>query len=418
MSQLTPSLQKRHRPRRSLLVRIMVTLLAIVVLTLVNYRFAQQSPGGNDFLPRWLGTRLLLTHGQSPYSAETTQAIQVMVYGRAARPAEDQQLFVYPAYTLFLIAPFAWLSDYTLARAAWLTVSEIAIIVLALAGLRLANWRLRPIGFASYLLFAVLWYHAVRPVINGNPVVMVALFLTLAMLAIRTRHDGLAGGLLALAAIKPQLCVLIVPWTLWWALWQRRGRIALGWGLTLIGLSAAAAILVPDWLAQNVGQILAYPGYTVPGTPGAILGLLWPNVGQALGWLITLGLGLSAVYIAWTMRQTGVDGFLYVGGWLLAATQWLGVQTDPTNYIVLFAPVVLVLATLARSNQRLAVGMLSLVLGVGLWVLFIATVEHGVQPQQHPIMFVPVPLIVLIGLAGRLHRSPTWSNLELTEGPA
>jgi hypothetical protein len=396
-------------------------IVALIALTLFNQRFAAQSPGGNDFLPRWLGTRLWLTQARSPYSAETTLAIQQMIYGRAARPAEDQQLFVYPAYTLFLIAPFAWLSDYTWARAAWLTASEIAIIVLALAGLRLANWRLRPIGFASYLLFAVLWYHAVRPVINGNPVVMVALFLTLAMLAIRAGHDGLAGGLLALAAIKPQLCVLIVPWTLWWALWQRRGRIALGWGVTLIGLSGAAAILVPDWLAQNLGQIRAYPGYTVPGTPGAILSTLWPNAGQALGWLITLGLALNAVYLAWTMRHTGIEGFVCVGGWLLAGTQWIGVTTDPTNYIVLFAPLVLVLAALARSNQRLsrlAVGMLSLALGVGIWVLFMATVEYGGQPQQHPIMFVPVPLIVLIGLAGRLHWLPTRSDLKLAQGPS
>jgi hypothetical protein len=394
-------------------------IVALIALTLFNQRFAAQNPGGNDFLPRWLGTRLLLTHGQSPYSAATTQAIQTLVYGRAARSVEDQQLFVYPAYTLFLIMPFAWLSDYSWARAAWMTASEIAIIVLALAGLRLANWRLRPIGFAGYWLFAALWYHAVRPVINGNPVVMVALVLTLAMLAIRTGHDGRAGALLALAAIKPQLCVLIVPWTLWWALWQRRGRLVLGWGVTLIGLSGAAAVLVPDWLAQNFGQILAYPGYTVPGTPGAILGALWPDGGQALGWLITLGLTLNAVYLAWTRRHTGSEGFVYVGGWLLASTQWIGVQTDPTNYIVLFAPLVLVLATLARSNRRLArlaVGLLGLALGGGLWVLFIATAEHGVQTQQHPIMFVPVPLIVLIGLAGRLHGMPIRSNLELTEG--
>jgi hypothetical protein len=39
-----------------------------------------------------------------------------------------------------------------------------------------------------------------------------------------------------------------------------------------------------------------------------------------------------------------------------------------------------------------------LVVFVGLWALFLNTVQYGDQPQQHSIMFLPMPLFVLVGL--------------------
>jgi len=69
---------------------LLVGVALLVGLTLVNYRYAQQNPGGNDFLVHWVGTRLFLTEGVSPYSDQTALEIQTMVYGRAARPGEHE----------------------------------------------------------------------------------------------------------------------------------------------------------------------------------------------------------------------------------------------------------------------------------------------------------------------------------------
>ena len=67
---------------------------------------------------RWVGTRQFLMKAQSPYSEATTQEIQQRFYGRAARNNEDQVLFVYPFYSIFIFGPFAMISDYNMARAA------------------------------------------------------------------------------------------------------------------------------------------------------------------------------------------------------------------------------------------------------------------------------------------------------------
>jgi len=55
----------------------------------------------------------------------------------------------------------------------------------------------------------------------------------------------------------------------------------------------------------------------------------------------------------------------------------------------------------ASPRQRLIAGLF--VLGVfalfaGLWALFIRTVADVGQPLQHPILFFPLPLFLLIGL--------------------
>ena len=335
-----------------------IVMVALMVLTLSNQRFTFQNPGGNDFLPRWLGTRLLLTEGRSPYSAETTLAIQQMIYGRPARSDEDQSLFVYPAYTVFLVLPFASLADYTWARAAWMTLLEVALFGLAVVALRLADWRLRPLGLVFYFLFALLWYHAARTLINGNAVVLVVLCAALAAWSVRQGQDGRAGVWLALATIKPQVVVLIVIWMLWWAIWQRRKRLIISWLLSMLLLSAFAAIWVPDWWPQNVAQIFDYPNYTVPGTPAAILAQLWPQISPWAGRFLSLALSGTALYLMWTMRRTSWRGFLWLWCWLLASTPWIGLQTDATNFLALFCPVVLIMATLAqRINGWLAAAL-------------------------------------------------------------
>ena len=39
-----------------------------------------------------------------------------------------------------------------------------------------------------------------------------------------------------------------------------------------------------------------------------------------------------------------------------------------------------------------------LALFFGLWWLFLTTIQRGDQPIQHPIMFFPLPLFMLLGL--------------------
>jgi hypothetical protein len=95
------------------------------------------------------------------------------------------------------------------------------------------------------------------------------------------------------------------------------------------------------------------------------------------------------------------DWFLWTACLTLTISQWIGIQTDPGNFIVLLFPLVLFFVNLENRWGKIAnIFSVLIMIGllIGLWALFLATVQFGDQPVQHPIMFFPLPFVVLCGL--------------------
>jgi hypothetical protein len=378
---------------------LVAVIFAAAGLMLVNVQFSRSSPGGNDFLVHWVGARAVLA-GDSPYSEATALEIQRRAYGRAALPGEHELRVAYPLYAMALFAPFALISDYTLARAAWMTALELGLFALPILTLAWLRRTPRPREMGVWLLFALTWYHGVRPLINGNAVILVTVALAAALLLLERGHLGWAGVLLALTTIKPQLAVVPLAVLGLWALRARQSRLILGLGLTLAGLVGAALIVQPDWIGANLAEVLRYPGYNPPGTLAAALAALFPG-GLWVGRLISLALWLWLAGEIWRM-----DAAARPTPWLLALTltvsQWGGIQTDPGNFIILL-PALLVVTEAIRvaypHRGPVRVGLLLSVLWLGLWLLFLRTVAPGPQPGQSPWMFLPLPAVLLLGLA-------------------
>ena len=379
-----------------------VLVAAVLVgVTWGNYRFAQQNPGGNDFLVHWVGTRALLMEGTSPYSDEVAERIQTLAYGHPARAGEHELRVAYPLYSQIFFLPFALIADYTLARALWMTALQAGLILLAVYNLHLTDWHPGIWLLPIYFLFAVFWYHGLRPMINGNAVIFVAVLLAGALLALRSGRDELAGILLAFSTVKPQVVVVPVVFVLVWTLSHRRWRVLAWLAITLVLLSASVALIVPDWPLQNLREVLRYPEYNPPGTPGAVFAEWWPGIGARLGWGLAAVLGVILLLEWKAARGRDFRWFLWTASLTLVISQWIGIQTDPGNFVVLFVPLVLVFAVWEERwgpRGRWVILGIMLALFAGLWALFIRTVADVGQPLQHPILFFPLPLFLLIGL--------------------
>jgi len=380
---------------------VIIVIVLLVGLSLANYYFVQQNPGGNDFLVHWVGTRALLVDGLSPYSDVVAERIQTLAYGRPAEPGEHELRVAYPLYSVVVFLPYALISDYDLARALWMTTLEVALIGLAMISLRLTRWKMNIWLLPFFLIFSLLWYHSLRPLINGNAVILVSLLLVAAFAALRAGRDELAGILLAISTIKPHLVLLPIVFIIIWTISLRRWR-TLGWMLiSLLLLSAAAALLVPDWPLQNLREIMAYSSYNPPGTPGAVFEIWLPATGRQLGWALSVFLGLILLTEWVLVRGKEFRWFLWTGSLTLVISQWIGIQTDPGNFILLYFPLVLVFALWIERWRRSGVFMVIIamtLLFIGPWILFLETVAYGDQPLQHPVMFFPLPLFHLITL--------------------
>lgn len=394
------------RRRNTTWIWILAAIVAVVVavfLTIGNYHYASLNPGGNDFLVHWMGTRSYITEGLSPYSDEVALRIQNMVYGRPAQAGEHELRVAYPLYSIIFFLPFALIKDFTMARAIWMTVLEIALVVLCFLSLRLTRWKPTPLILMLLLLFSLFWYHGLRALILGNAVVLVTLLLVGALLAIRSGADELGGVLLAFATIKPQVVVVLLIFITLWAVTRRRWKIIFWLYGTVALLSGASALLMPDWIMQNLREVIRYPAYNPPGTPAAVFSVYMPGIGAQIGRGVSIFLGV-VLLIEWFLSLRGdFRAFLWTVCLTLVASQWIGIQTDPGNFIVLYPALILVLAMWDErwhhSSSLVIIGTLVL-LFVGIWIVFMHTLERSYQPIQSPMLFFPLPLFMLASLYG------------------
>jgi hypothetical protein len=378
---------------------IFLCITLLVLLTIANYQFSKNNPGGTDFLVHWVGTRAYFGEGISPYSDQVALEIQQMVYGRVALPGEHELRVAYPFYSAILFFPFALIQEFDAARAVWMTILEIGLISLTLVSIQLTTWRPKIWVLALLLFFSLAWYHALRALINGNVVILIALGIAGAFLAIKNKHDELAGVLIALTTIKPQVVILVVIYIIIWAIFQRRYKI-IGWFfITLVLLVASGTLLIPDWVMQNLREILRYPGYNPPGTPSSALATWFPAVGPRVGTFLSLAAIVIMLTEWWLARHQGYRQFFWTGCLTLVLSAWSGIQTDPGNFIIMMPAIILFFAIVAERWPAVSNIITASVLGgllILIWIIFISTLERSYQPIQNPILFFPLPLILFI----------------------
>lgn len=390
---------KNQREIRSWLLAAVGIVVLLVGLTYANHYYAVRNPGGNDFLVHWVGTRALLVDGISPYSDEVAGRIQTMVYGRLAQAGEHQLRVAYPLYSISLFLPFALIPDFALARAVWMTVSELALIGLAIFSIRLADWRIGMGTTVGFILFSLLWYHGMRPLINGNAVIIIVFFLVAGLTALRGKAEELAGVLFAFMTIKPQLALVFLIYMTFWGISNQRWRM-LGWLYgTILILTAVATMLIPDWVLQNLREVVLYPKYNPPGTLAAIFTEWMPATGQKIGLGFTVFFTLLLVVEWFISRRYEFRGFYWTCCLTLTVSQWIGIQTDPGNFIILLPVLALLFSIIDERYRHLGkyfIWFLMIVLLVGLWWLFLGTVAYTYQPIQSSVMFFPLVGICLL----------------------
>jgi hypothetical protein len=399
---------------------VAITLTAAIVVTYVllaygAYKtFTSQVPSGNDFYPRWRGTRALLLEGKDPYSAEVTLQIQKDMYGRPAEKTEDQVAFAYPLYVCFLILPFA-LFPYPLAQALWSSALVLATLGALIVMLRTLDWQPSPPGLVGLAFWTVLFYPSARSIILGQISIVVLAFVALALWALKRGHGCLAGCLLALSTIKPQLIFLIVPFL--FLMMVRRGnyKAVLAFLSLMALLLAVTSVAVPGWMGSFVSGLTSYHSYTSiyrGGTSpiGYLVSALVPASVAGVG---TLSVSLAVVacvayasYAAFTDRQQATTAFSLA----VVATLLLPAETGTTNQVLLLLPLVWWLSDPARRRQ--AIGFVLAALLVGPWLLFLGTIRGDLE---HPLMVIPLPLATLLLLFWHA-RSETATYL--VEAPA
>jgi len=351
-------------------------------------------PGANDFFIPWSGARAYVLHGLNPYSEEVGLQIQIGVFGRPAQPGEDLSVFIYPFYTVFLLAPLTVL-PYAWAAAVWLALLQFCLVGALFIVLALYGWRPAPGILAELAIWTLLFYPHARGLLLGQLVIMVFLLLALALWALSHRRDGLGGVALALTTIKPQVVFLVIPLLLLWAISQRRWRFIWAFALTMSVLLGAAFLLLPGWLGDFIRRASAYPAYNPPSAPWVLIHFTFPQAGVAGEVVLVLAFLAGLAWAWWREERSGWASFHWTLALTFLVTNLVVPHTATTNTIVFLVPLVPLFRHLHQRAGTLALVGLQVALFVSLWVLFLTTVDGR---QEAPIMFLPLPLFMLLAL--------------------
>ena len=377
-----------------ILVGVLILSAVLALDAYVTYVvFTSKFPGGNDFYSRWAGGRAFLVDGLNPYSDEVTRRIQLGMYGHLAEEGADQVAFAYPMYTIYLFFPLSLIPSYPQAQALWQAILEFALLLAVFFTFRMYRWQPKPWLLAATCLWSILFYPGARSIILGQFAIVVFAFIALALWAVKESKDILAGACLALSTIKPQMVFLLIPLLLLWAIYHRRWRLVGGFVMSMIVLVLSSLLLVPTWPADFLAWMVKYPSYTAIGSPiWTLTHYFFPQLGTPVEIVISL-LVLGHLLYAWrgAVRGSWLE-FDWVVAMTLIVTNLIALRTATANYVVLLMPTFIVFKTLDKRFQRwgaLLIALIELLLLIGFWVLFAATVAGN---YEHPIMYLPLPI--------------------------
>jgi hypothetical protein len=358
---------------------------------------------GNDFYPVWLTSRRWIHDGRDPYSLELTREIQVGLFGRpldgeySTDPPNDYRTYAYPAFTNLIFWPLSEVPFHVM-RIAWTGVLALLLGVTVIFWTRALPWQVSAAGLAVMILLVVCSYPELEGLYAGQLGLWVGFLLAASLLALVRGRLLIAGILLALTAIKPQMTLLAILYLLLWSVQnlRKRWRFPVGFGATMFSLFAASLAIWPYWIRSWAGVIRGYPGYSTPPLASEVLG---SNLRLHGGNLIIALLLIAALPLAWHGRkaEVGSDQFWFTLGLLLAITTVTLLPGQSLFDHVILLPGILLLA---RSNpHRYGTPIFRVLFAVGvavlLWPYFAAFGLIMLRPLLSPNVFASKAVFVL-----------------------
>lgn len=331
---------------------------------------------GNDFYQIWLTSRKLRL-GFDPYGEEMTRDIQTGLYSRPLNPARpsdfvDRRVFPYPAFTLLLFWPAAQI-PFPIVRVMVLVLLAGLTVLTILLWIRALRWRLEGPARWAIILLTSCSYPVLEGLYAGQIGLLGAFLLALAIICLQRKRLLLAGSLMALATMKPQMSALAIVYLLIWssAEWRTRRRFVVGLASTLALLVGASLIAMPGWIPAWIHTVLAYHGYT---RPPLITEVLTSHLGRASGLaalLLTIAALAAALSLAWRNRRAAADSddFCFTLALLLAITSVFVLPGQAVYDHLILLPGLFLLLKLSHQ-LRSAGPAFRLLAGIGIVVVF------------------------------------------------
>lgn len=215
------------------------------------FQFSTSSPGGYEFAKYYLSTRSFLVDGTSPYSDTVQQEISRFHQSYfGAQLADAYATMLPPFYAFFLFFPLAPIKYYVLARAIWMTLQTLMLVVAILLAIDAFQWKPNRGLLIVLILISMVSHFSIRAIALGGLEILLFFLLVLLIRSIQRKNQELSGVILACLTIDINGTWLLLLFTIVWLISRRRWR-TLAWAFgSITGLTLVGMIFIRNWVQQ------------------------------------------------------------------------------------------------------------------------------------------------------------------------
>lgn len=300
-------------------IAVSIAIILVVALYFGNLAIVRSNLGGLDFLAHWQGARSFITNGINPYSDQVAGLIATKVSEIGAGETGEYR-FVEPFLSIVVYAPFALIPEFEIARALWMTLLEVSLLLSAymIASLiRNKGWLI--VLIVSSVVIG-LNFPNVNSLLDGTlTLISIALIVGSFYLLLRQNDEG-SGLLLALSLVKPETAYPIIVVLLIWVIFKRRFTVLWWFFAFVVILVGFSLVLIPEWPIHYLQSVIEFSARNpvrqeeLSPTALEIRLLLVKN----------LAIGVLIIYEWFLVKTEGKQRLLWNIGLLMAALPWVG----------------------------------------------------------------------------------------------
>jgi hypothetical protein len=302
----------------------------------------------------------LIFKGESPYHNDISDVLLDIDRGYRQIDISKIPNYFLPLYSSFLYVPFAAINNYELANGLFMTLLEVSVILIAIYAIDLVDWNVHLLLIPVLLLFSIFWFFGLQGIEGGNIAIIASLFLILCLKAIKEDREITGAFFLASATIRPILSILFIICILIWSATNQKFRFIRWFLAWMFILFLSGVIFLPDWVLQNIQAFVVYTPDISLGSLGIILETWLPGIGSQLNLSATILLCVTLLLEWWFVRGKEFRYLLWTITLTLTIGQLIGLISLPGDAVLLFLPLVLILAVINDRWEK-----------TGKWFVFI-----------------------------------------------
>lgn len=375
-------------------------LLALIGATVLNHRLASSFQKQDDFAPRWVAAREWMQSGSSPYSDSTHQATLELLNENGNEPfGLSQGRFVDPAWFVLFYLPISFV-PYSIARAIWMTLIELSLILSVVLSIRMAGLKMSTVELLITSILVLVFYPLFKTVlvISVN-----APYIFLTLLAVhlaRERQSTMAGLLFALSVWMVPLSLFLVILFMIWLGARRDNSLAKIFFSSIAFLVLVSLILFPGWVAEWFAAYLRlFPDFSWVRTPLMVFGELFPGASAQIAIILSLVVLVMMLVEWYGIGEREGRGFHWKLMLTLNLLYLFNLTSEGIYLIWLFAPLFSVFKYLIekwRVSGRIIFWVTYLALIFIHWRRF--QITQNWSTEESSLVILLLPAITFLGL--------------------